>query len=214
MPEEGADRTGSRDSLEELEAPALRSSTGEHRIVDIEPRTGTLGLEAPQEEGDPSPSSAETGDRREEINEWPSLEEQRRRAEEEYGKLGGLSHGCRQSWDLKLREEKGPGRKINGLFHWISEDSLVLHEVVRAAGLEGHGPKRKVNTLCMRNVESTCAYWVPLTDWKGETKYLGARGEDSLRSCPEMKNPGNGMTDFPAWLRPGMWRPKRRPPLR
>jgi hypothetical protein len=45
-----------------------------------------------------------------------------------------------------MREEKGPGRKINGLFHWISEDSLVLHEVARAAGLEGHGPKRKVNT--------------------------------------------------------------------
>ncbi len=116
MPEESADRTGSRDSSEELEAPALQSSTGEHRIVDIEPRTGTLGPEEPQEEGDPSPSSAETGNRREEKNEWP-LEEQRRRAEEEYDKLGGLSHGCRQSWDLRMREEKGRGRKINGLFH-------------------------------------------------------------------------------------------------
>ncbi len=37
-------------------------------------------------------------------------------SEEEYHRLGGLSHGCRQSWDLKMREEKGPGRKINGLF--------------------------------------------------------------------------------------------------
>jgi hypothetical protein len=52
MPGEDADRTGSRDSSEELEAPALQSSTGEHRIVDIEPRTGTLGLEGPQEEGE------------------------------------------------------------------------------------------------------------------------------------------------------------------
>jgi hypothetical protein len=43
MPEEGTDRTGSRDSLEELETPALQSSTGEHKIVDIEPRTRTWG---------------------------------------------------------------------------------------------------------------------------------------------------------------------------
>ena len=112
MPGEGADRVESRDPSEELEAPALQSSTGEHRIVDIEPKTGTLGLEGPQEEGDPSPSGAEKCDRREEKNEWPLLEEQRRRAEEEYDKLGGLSHGCRQSWDLRMREEKGPGRKI------------------------------------------------------------------------------------------------------
>jgi hypothetical protein len=166
--------------------------------VDIEPKTGTLGLEGPQEEGNPSPSSAEKGDRREERNEWPSLEEHRRRAEEEYDKLGGLSHGCRQSWDLRMREEKGPGRKINGLFHCISEDSLVLHEVMRAAGLEGHGPRQKVNTLCMKNVESTCVYWVPLTDWKGETKYLGPEGWTTLRSYPGTKIPENGTTDSPA----------------
>jgi hypothetical protein len=93
MPEEGTDRTGSRDSLEELETPALQSSVEEHRIVDIEPRTGAPGLEVPQVEGDPSSNSDESGDRREGTNEWPSLEEQRRRAEEEYDKLGSLSHG-------------------------------------------------------------------------------------------------------------------------
>jgi hypothetical protein len=167
MPEEGTDRTGSRDSLEELETPALQSSVEEHRIVDIEPRIGAPGLETPQVEGDPSPNDAEPGNKREEKSEWPSLEEQRRRAEEEYDKLWGLSHGCRQSWDLRMREEKGPGRKINGLFHWISEDSLVLHEVAKIAGLEGHGLRRKVGTLCMGSVESTCAYWVPHT-WKPE----------------------------------------------
>jgi hypothetical protein len=165
--------------------------------VDIEPKTGTLGLEGPQEEGDPSPSSAGKGDRREERNEWPSLEEQRRRAEEEYDKLRGLSHGCRQSWDLRMREEKGPGLKINGLFHWISEDSLVLHEVARAAGLEGHGPMRRVNALCMKNVESTCAYWVPLTDWKGETRYLGARGVDYIAQLPGNEDPRKYHDRFP-----------------
>ncbi len=142
MPEEGADRTGSRDSLEELEAPALQSSTEEHRIADIEPRTGAPGIETPQGGEDQLPNGTEPGSKREERSEWPSLEEQRRRAEEEYDKLGGLSHGCRQSWDLRMREEKGPGRKINGLFYWISEDSLVLHEVAKIAGLEGHGSRR------------------------------------------------------------------------
>jgi hypothetical protein len=88
--------------------------------VDIEPAPGTSGSGGSQEEVNPSPSSAKEGDQREEKNEWPSLEEQRRRAEEEYNKLGGLSHGCRQSWDLRMREGKGLGRKINGLFHWIS----------------------------------------------------------------------------------------------
>jgi hypothetical protein len=78
MPGEDADHRGSRDSSEELEAPALQSSTGEHRIVDIEPRTRTLGLEEPQKEEDPSPSSAEKGDRREEKmngRRWNSKED-------------------------------------------------------------------------------------------------------------------------------------------
>jgi hypothetical protein len=175
MPEEGTDRMGSRDSLKELEAPALLSSVEEHRIVNIEPRAGAPGIETPQEGGDQSPNGAELGDKREERSEWPSLEKQRRRAEEEYDKLGGLSHGCRQSWDLRMREEKGPCRKINKLFHWISEDSLVLHEVAKNTGLEGHGLRQKVGTLCMGSVESTCAYWVPLTDWKGETALPGSR---------------------------------------
>ncbi len=120
-PEEEADCTGSGEPSEEPEVPALQSSMEEHRIVDIqEPAPGAPKPGGSQEEANPSPSSAKEGDRRDEKNEWPSLEEQRRRAEEEYDKLGGLSHGCKQSWDLRMREEKGPGRKINGLFHWIS----------------------------------------------------------------------------------------------
>jgi hypothetical protein len=96
-----------------------------------------------------------------------------------------------------MREEKGPGRKINGLFHWISEDSLVLHEVAKSAGLEGNGPRRKVSTLCMKNVESTCAYWVPLTDWKGETKYLEARGVDYIAQLPGNEEPRKWYDRFP-----------------
>jgi hypothetical protein len=150
---------------------------GEHRIVDIqEPAPGPSKPGEPQEDPNPSPSSVKEGDRREDGEVWPSLEEQRRRAEEEYNKLRGLSHGCRQSWDLRMREEKGPGRKINGLFHWISEDSLILHEVARAAGLEGRGYKKKVNSPCMKDMESTCTYCVPLTDWKGEVNTYGHEG--------------------------------------
>ncbi len=140
--EEDGNSVGSGESLEELEAPTLKSSPEEHRIVDIlEPAPGPSKPGEPQEEPKTSPSSVEKDDRREDEETWPSLEEQRRRAEEEYNRLGGLSHGCRQSWDLRMREEKGPGRKINGLFYWIAKDSLILHEVAKAAGLEGRGYK-------------------------------------------------------------------------
>ncbi len=199
MPEEDTDGAGSGESSEEPEVPALQSSMEEHRIVDTqEPVPGASKPKGSQEEANPSPSSAKKGDRREERNEWPSLEEQRRQAKEEYDKLGGLSHGCRQSWDLRMREEKGPGRKINGLFHWISEDSLILHEVARAAGLEGRGPARKVNSLCMKDVESTCAYWVPLVDWKGEFKYLAARRVDYIAQLPGNEDPRKWYNRFPS----------------
>jgi hypothetical protein len=180
-----------------LEIPALQSNMEEHRIVDVqEPAPGPSKPEEPHEDQNPSPSSVKRGDRREDGEMWPSLEEQRRRAEEEYDKLGGLSHGCRQSWDLRMREEKGPGRKINGLFHWISEDSLILHEVARAAGLEGRGSARRVNSLRMKDMESTCAYCVPLTDWKGEVKYLWARGVD-IAQLPRSEDPRRWYDRFP-----------------
>ena len=151
--EEDENSVGSGESSEELEAPALKSSLEEHRIVDIqEPAPGPSKPGEPQEEPKTSPSSVEKDDRREDGEIWPSLEEQRRRAEEEYNRLGGLSHGCRQSWDLRMREEKGPGRKINGLFCWTAKDSLILHEVARAAGLEGRGYGKEVNSPCMKDI--------------------------------------------------------------
>jgi hypothetical protein len=198
MPEEEEDGAGSGESSGELEVPALQSSMEGHRIVDIqESAPDPSRPEEPQEETNPSPSGVKKGDRREDREEWPSLEEQKRRAEEEYDKLGGLRHGCRQSWDLRMREEKGPGRKINGLFHWISEDSLILHEVARAAGLEGRRSARRVNSLCMKNMETTCAYCVPLTDWKGEVKYLWARGVDYIAQLPGNEDPRKWYDRFP-----------------
>jgi hypothetical protein len=192
------DGAGSGESSGELEVPALQSSMGEHRIVEIqEPAPGPSKPGEPQKEPDPSPSSVRKGDRREDGETWPSLEEQRRRAEEEYDKLGGLSHGCRQSWDLRMREEKGPGRKINGLFYWISEDSLILHEVARAAGLEGRGYKKKVSSPYMKDMESTCTYCVPLIDWKGEVKYLWARGVDYIAQLPGKEDPRRWYVQFP-----------------
>ncbi len=65
MPEEITDCIGSGESSGELEAPVLQSSTGEHRIVDIEPAPGASGSGESQEEVNPSPSSAKEGNRRE-----------------------------------------------------------------------------------------------------------------------------------------------------
>ncbi len=173
----------------------LRKEKGGSPVSQIPPPS--MKPEEPHEDPNPSPSSVKKGDRREDGEVWPSLEEQRRRAEEEYDKLGGLSHGCRQSWDLRMREGKGPGRKINGLFHWISEDSLILHEVARAAGLEGRGSARRVNSLRMKDMESTCAYCVLLTDWKGEVKYLWARGVDYIEQLPGSEDPRRWYDRFP-----------------
>ena len=104
MPEEDEEGAGCGESSGELEVPLLQSSMEGHRIVDIqEPAPSPSRPEEPREEAHPSPSGVRKDDRREDREEWPSLEEQRRRAEEEYDKLGGLSHGCRQSWDLRMR---------------------------------------------------------------------------------------------------------------
>ena len=181
---------GSEESLEELEAPALKSSLEEHRTVDVQqPVPGPPKPGESQEEPKTPPSGVKKDDRREDGEPWPSLEEQRRRAEEEYNRLGGLSHGCRQSWDLRMREEKGPGRKINGLFCWTAKDSLILHEVAKAAGLEGRGYGKRVDALYVRDMESTCAYCVPLVDWKGEVQYLWARGVDYIACLSGKEDP-------------------------
>ena len=186
------------ESTEELEAPALRSSLEEHRIVDIQ-KSAPIPSEPGESREEPkrSLSGVERNDRRGKGELWPSSDEQRRRAEEEYHRLGGLSHGCRQSWDLKMREEKGPGRKINGLFCWTAKDSLILHEVAKAAGLEGRGYGKKVDSLYVRDMESTCAYCVPLVDWKGEVQYLWARGVDYIARLAGKEDPRRWYAQYP-----------------
>ncbi len=42
-----------------------------------------------------------------------------------------------------------------------------------------------------------CAYWVPLTDWKGETKYLEARGVDYIVQLPGNEEPRKWYDRFP-----------------
>ena len=64
--EDDENGAGSGESSEELETPALQSSMGEHRIVDIqEPAPGPSKPGEPQKEPDPSPSSVREDDRRE-----------------------------------------------------------------------------------------------------------------------------------------------------
>jgi hypothetical protein len=87
--EEDENIVGSGESSEELEAPALKSSLEEHRIVDIqELAPGPSKSEEPPEEPETSPSGVKKDDRRKDGEIWPSLEKQRRRAEEEYNRLG------------------------------------------------------------------------------------------------------------------------------
>jgi hypothetical protein len=47
-------------------------------------------------------------------------------------------------------------------------------------------------------VESTCAYWVPLVDWKGETVYLEARGVDYIAWLPGVEDPVQWYDRFPS----------------
>jgi hypothetical protein len=96
-----------KDSLGNPGIPALQSSLAEHRIVDVEPRTEGPMAEVPKVGESSAPDSAESGSKGEKEKGELSPEDQQRRAEEKY-KTKGLSHGCRQSWDLRLRGEKGP----------------------------------------------------------------------------------------------------------
>jgi hypothetical protein len=46
-----------------------------------------------------------------------------------------------------------------------------------------------MDTLYKGEVESSCAYWVPLEDWRGKTAYLKARGVDYIARLPGCENP-------------------------
>jgi hypothetical protein len=49
----------------------------------------------------------------------------------------------------------------------------------------------------MKSMKSTCAYCVPLTDWKGEVKYLWARGVDYIAQLPGNEDPRKWYDKFP-----------------
>ncbi len=46
-------------------------------------------------------------------------------------------------------------------------------------------------------VESSCAYWVPLEDWKRETVYMEARGVDYIARLPGCEDPVRWYGRFP-----------------
>jgi hypothetical protein len=61
VPEEVASEEEAKDSLEDLEVPALQSSLVEHRIVNMEPRTEGPTAEVPKVEESSAPNSAQSG---------------------------------------------------------------------------------------------------------------------------------------------------------
>jgi hypothetical protein len=97
--------------------------------------------------------------------------------------------------------------KLNGLLHWKKHRSLVLHEEAKAARLEHYRKKNiMVDTVLHGEVASSCAYWVPLEDWRGETTYLKAWGVDDILDFGEMGTPWKDMRNSLSWQLLGMSR--------
>ncbi len=67
------------------------------------------------------------------------------------------------------------------MFPWKMRKSLAVHNVANAAGLECRRKKKiMVDTAFYRELNSSCPYWVPVEDWKGETVYLKAHIMDYI----------------------------------
>jgi hypothetical protein len=49
----------------------------------------------------------------------------------------------------------------------------------------------------MGQVESSCAYWVPLEDWKGETVYIKVRGVNFIARLRGCESPLGWYDQFP-----------------
>jgi hypothetical protein len=128
------------------------------------------------------------------------LEEARRQREERFERSIGLEHWswCRQTITLQHATEKGGPVKLNALFHWKRQTSLITHRAAELSGLRGEERKKvRVNTIVHGEVTSTCAYWVPLEDWRGETAYLKARGVDYIAALPGKKYDQEDLESFP-----------------
>ncbi len=116
-----------------------------------------------------------------------SLKEARRQREERFERSIGLEHWswCRQTITLQHATEEGGPVRLSALFHWKRQTSLITHRAAKLAGLKGEEKKKvRVNTIIHGEVTSTCAYWVPLEDWRGETAYLKACGVDYIAVLP------------------------------
>jgi hypothetical protein len=132
--------------------------------------------------------------------EMTSLEEARRQREERFERSIGLEHWswCRQTITLQHATEEGGPVRLNALFHWKRQTSLITHRAAELAGLKGEEKKKvRVNTIIHGEVTSTCAYWVPLEDWRGETAYLKARGMDYIAVLPGKKYDQEDLKCFP-----------------
>jgi hypothetical protein len=88
-------------------------------------------------------------------------------AEDRFEQVIGLSHEFQQSLPLLQGPGKGLATNMNGLIYWVLEDILILHAVAKVAGLESHGAADVIDTPYVGQVESSCAYWVPLEDRRG-----------------------------------------------
>ena len=133
-------------------------------------------------------------------NEVMLLEEARKQREERFEHSIGVEHWswCRQTITLQHATEKGGPFKLNALFHWKRQTSLITHRAAELAGLRGEEKKKvRVNTIVHGEVTSTCAYWVPLEDWRGETAYLKARGVDYIAALPGKKYDQEDLRGFP-----------------
>jgi hypothetical protein len=133
-------------------------------------------------------------------NEVMLLEEARKQREERFERSIGLEHWswCRQTITLQHANEKGGPVKLNALFHWKRQTSLITHRAAELAGLRGEERKKvRVNTIVHGEVTSTCAYWVPLEDWRGETAYLKARGVEYIAALPGKKYDQEDLRSFP-----------------
>ncbi len=112
----------------------------------------------------------------------------------------GLEHWswCRQTITLQHATQEGGPVRLNALFHWKRQTSLVTHLAAKLAGLKGEEKKKiRVNTIIHGEVTSTCAYWVPLEDWRGETTYLKAHGVDYIAMLPGKKHDREDLECFP-----------------
>jgi hypothetical protein len=126
---EVSSRESTEDPLGNSDVPVLQSSTGRHRIVDVEPTEARVS-KTPEARSawwrtevyrSAAPLTARTsreGAGAEALGEKEkSAVFIRQQAEDRFDQTIGLEYGCRQSIALLHGPGKGPATKINGLFH-------------------------------------------------------------------------------------------------